>query len=84
MHMRADQLLLFRAAGKWWKEGMLPHNIRYQQEKRAKRATLFHEFEALYISARNKAIENEKKDLEKVYQGAELREEIRRVHGQNR
>ena len=77
MHMRADQLLLFRAAGKWWEQGMLPHNIRYQQEKRAKRATLFHEFEALYISARNKAIENEKKELEKFYQGAELRKKLK-------
>ena len=76
MHMRADQLLLFRAAGKWWKNDMLPHNIRYQQEKRAKRATLFHEFEALYISARNKAIENEKEKLEKVYQGAELKKKL--------
>jgi hypothetical protein len=77
MHMRADQLLLFRAAGKWWKKGMLPHNIRYQQEKRAKRATLLHEFKALYISARNKDIENEKKDLEKVYQNAELRKKLK-------
>jgi hypothetical protein len=58
MHMRADQLLLFRAAGKWWKNSMLPHNIRYQQEKRAKRSTLLHEYEALYSTTRNKEIEN--------------------------
>jgi hypothetical protein len=57
MHMRADQLLLFRAAGKWWKNGMLPHNTRYQQEKRTKRSTLLHEYEALYTSVRNKDIE---------------------------
>ena len=58
MHMRADQLLLFRAAGKWWKNGMLPHNIRYQQEKRTKRSTLLHEYEALYSTTRNKELEN--------------------------
>ena len=58
MHMRADQLLLFRAAGKWWKNGMLPHNIRYQQEKRTKRSTLLHEYEALYSTTRNKDLEN--------------------------
>ena len=58
MHMRADQLLLFRAAGKWWKNSMLPHNIRYQQEKRTKRSTLLHEYEALYSTTRNKDLEN--------------------------
>ena len=77
MHMRADQLLLFRAAGKWWKNGMLPHNIRYQQEKRTKRSTLLHEYEALYSTSRNKAIEKKKKALEIVYQGAELEKKLR-------
>ena len=65
MHMRADQLLLFRAAGKWWKDSMLPHNIRYQQEKRAKRATLFHEFEALYISAKTRPLRMKRKTSKK-------------------
>ena len=63
MHMRADQLLLFRAAGKWWKNGMLPHNTRYQQEKRTKRSTLLHEYQALYTSARNKDLERRLKLL---------------------
>ena len=37
---------------------MLPHNIRYQQEKRTKRSTLLHEYEALYSTTRNKDLEN--------------------------
>ena len=62
MHMRADQLLLFRAAGKWWSKGWLPHNIRYQQAKRTKRAILLHEYDALYAAVRNKMEEEGKKD----------------------
>ena len=62
MHMRADQLLLFRAAGKWWSKGWLPHNIRYQQAKRTKRAILLHEYDALYTAVRNKMEEEGKKD----------------------
>jgi len=58
MHMRADQFLMSRSAGKWWKNGLLPHNIRYQQVKRTTRRVLLHEYAALYTAARNNDLDN--------------------------